>query len=297
MPRPDELPEALKPLARRHAIRLDYETFDTQVDQLIAKLTQILAAGAADATRSERLPGDAVPTPAHGVTDVPVTEPLAPPPADIPPAAPETPPGPEPAARRRTVAVAAIGLLVLGLVGALIFLWPDSGSDGSGADTTTVTTVIGVRDRLGPGERLAPGELIATADGRHQLEMTTDGRLVLTTNGDEKWAPDRQGPPGSHAVMQDSDGNFVVYQPAGPFVWASGTTSDPGASLVVEDRQGEARITIYAPDGRDLWHRPLADVPEPEPTVVESTTATTAATTSLPETTLPGTTAPPTTTL
>ena len=288
MPRPDELPPALKPLARRHATHLDHVTFQTQAEELVAKLQRIVAAGPAEPPSTERLPGDAVPTPAHGLTDVgPGHEPPTTPPAVL-----ETPPSPPSGGRRRLVALAALGLLVLGAVGALILLWPDSGSNG-GEGTTSTTAAPQVRDRLEPGERLNPGTFLATADGRHRLEMTTGGRLQLTTDGQVRWG-EPSGPQGSWANMQATDGNFVVYPPVGDVaVWASRTGGNPGAYLRLEDRSGEGRITIYAADGTELWHRPLAGGPEPTPP--DTTTETTAATT-LPETTVPVTTVPVTTT-
>jgi TIR domain len=281
MPQAHDLPPDLQALARRHAVRIDHVTFKTQADELVADLQRILSAGAAEAESEERLPGDAEPTPAEGLTEVrPDREPPAPTPPT--PGAPETPPGPEPESRRRTVALAAIGLLVLVLVGALILLWPDSGSDSGGA-TTTTTAAPEVRDRLAAGDRLEPGEFIATADGRHRLEMTTTGLLVASTDGDTWWSSTPSGPSGSWATLQE-DGNLVVYRSAagGP-VWASQTNRNPGAYLVIEDRNGTGRITISAGDGSVLWREPKHS--EPERTTPETSTATTDAATTVPDTT------------
>ena len=273
MPRAEDLPADLKPLARRQATRLDYESFDSQADRLVAALGKILAPTPDAAPASEEhLPGDAVPTPAHGMTD----EPAAP-----------VPSGPE--SRWRLIGLVALVVLVLGVVAAIL-LWPDPGPEGGGDTTSSIPPV---RDRLASGNRLDPGDFIATADGRHRLEMTAAGRLVLTTDGVTRWES-LAGPPGSWANMQASDGNLVVYAAAeGGAVWASATGGHPGAYLVIGAAEGQGRITIYDRDGRELWHRPEAGVVPSSPTV-ETTTATTAATTTPPETTVPGTTATPT---
>src|SRR5262245_5063873 len=42
MPRPDELPEAIKPLARRHAVRLTHEKFKADTQGLIRAIQQAL---------------------------------------------------------------------------------------------------------------------------------------------------------------------------------------------------------------------------------------------------------------
>jgi hypothetical protein len=186
--------------------------------------------------------------------------------------------------RWRVLAVAAAVVLLVGVVAALLF-WPEPSPDD---DASTQT-----QDGLDSGARLDPGEFIATADGRHRLEMTEDGELVLTTDGVTRWESS-EGPPGAWANMQASDGNLVVYRTAeGGAVWASETNGHPGAYLVLEAPQGEGRVTIYDRDGRVLWYRPQAGVTPTTPTV-ESTTAptqTTAAMTTLPGTTVPGTTA------
>lgn len=63
MPRTDDLPEVLRGLARRNAVRLDHETFRSDVNHLLTALERILAAGAyarpsqtADSSSAERVP-------------------------------------------------------------------------------------------------------------------------------------------------------------------------------------------------------------------------------------------------
>lgn len=170
--------------------------------------------------------------------------------------------------RRRVIGLAAIVVLLLGVVAAIV-LWPDPGPDDDDGTQT--------QDRLSSGARLDPGEFIAIADGRHRLEMTADGELVLTTDGVTRWESN-EGPPGSWANLQASDGNLVVNRAGeGGAVWASETNGHPGAYLVLEAPQGEGQITIYDRDGRVLWYRPVPGATATLPTV-ESTIATTATT-------------------
>jgi hypothetical protein len=194
--------------------------------------------------------------------------------------------------RWRIIGLVAAVVIALGVVAAIL-LWPDPGPDDAGG---TTTTTIQVSDRLEPDARLNPGEFITTPDGRHRLEMTAEGELVLTTDGVERWVSP-EGPPGAWVNMQAADGNLVVYRSAegGP-VWATQTEGSPGAYLVVEDRNGSGFVAIYDRDGTQLWSRPR---PGDRPTIptVESTTATavtTEAITTVPQTTVPGTTATPT---
>jgi hypothetical protein len=52
MPRPDELPSALRPLSRRNAVRVDAESFRRDADALLEQLTPLLLPGRPEPTRT-----------------------------------------------------------------------------------------------------------------------------------------------------------------------------------------------------------------------------------------------------
>nr|AEQ20334.1 formylglycine-generating sulfatase-like enzyme [uncultured bacterium EC5] len=86
MPEADALPEDLKPLARRHALALDFRRFDAEIARLVAVIRRILANPAQDAKSAvEAAAGPAAAAPA------------APPPAEAADEAPAARPGPAPA--------------------------------------------------------------------------------------------------------------------------------------------------------------------------------------------------------
>jgi hypothetical protein len=47
-----------------------------------------------------------------------------------------------------------------------------------------------------------------------------------------------------------TDGNLVIYDPAGHALWASGTWHDPGSYVVVQD---DGNVVIYRPNGTPAW--------------------------------------------
>src|SRR5437773_2200413 len=88
-------------------------------------------------------------------------------------------------------------------------------------------------DRLNPGDSLAVGGSITSQDGRFTLTLQADGNLVLDEPGrGARWATGTDGRTVSQAVMQ-TDGNFVLYGPAGP-IWATATEGHPGSYLAVQ---------------------------------------------------------------
>ncbi len=78
-------------------------------------------------------------------------------------------------------------------------------------------------DRLYAEQRLNPGQRITSTNGQYFLVQQGDGNLVLYTNGNFPiWATGTDGNPGAWLIMQ-SDGNLVVYSSTGRALWASGT--------------------------------------------------------------------------
>lgn len=93
-----------------------------------------------------------------------------------------------------------------------------------------------------PGSALGADQAISSCDGRFSLVQQGDGNLVLYMAGKGAlWSSGTQGTAGRTTVMQD-DGNLVVYTPEGKAVWNSGTWGHPGAWLAVQD---DGNVVIY----------------------------------------------------
>ncbi|MEA2599825.1 MAG: hypothetical protein QOF89_817 [Acidobacteriota bacterium] len=97
---------------------------------------------------------------------------------------------------------------------------------------------------------LYPGQSLYSCDGRfHLVLQQSDGNLVLYQGGTPLWGSGTNGRPSAVAIMQ-SDGNFVIYDSTGTAIWASGTQNHPGAHLAV---QNDGNVVIYSSGGTPLW--------------------------------------------
>ena len=47
-----------------------------------------------------------------------------------------------------------------------------------------------------------------------------------------------------------TDGNLVIYNPAGQAKWNSGTVGNPGAFVILQD---DGNLVIYSTTARPLW--------------------------------------------
>lgn len=93
-----------------------------------------------------------------------------------------------------------------------------------------------------PGAALGVNQGLTSCDGRFTLIQQEDGNLVLyMANKGAIWASGTAGTAGRTAVMQ-GDGNLVVYTPDGKPVWDSGTWGHPGAWLAVQD---DGNVVLY----------------------------------------------------
>jgi hypothetical protein len=116
---------------------------------------------------------------------------------------------------------------------------------------------------LNANEWLMPGQYMSSPNGRYQLQMQTDGNLVLynVANMAALWQSHTSMYPGLRAVMQ-ADGNFVLYDgwvEYGQYnaYWHSHTWQYPGSTLHLQD---DGNLVIYAPDGYVPWH---TNTPQP----------------------------------
>jgi len=101
---------------------------------------------------------------------------------------------------------------------------------------------------LPAGKALGINESLTSCDGRFTLVQQDDGNLVLyEVGGGALWATGTYKTDASVAIMQD-DGNLVVYNPEGTPLWDSGTWGNPGAWLAVQD---DGNLVIYT--SKAIW--------------------------------------------
>ena len=101
---------------------------------------------------------------------------------------------------------------------------------------------------LSPGQTLAAGQSVTSDGGGYRLTMQTDGNLVLYGPAGARWSTGTVRSGADRAVMQ-GDGNVVVYRGSAA-VWASGTNGvAAGGSLVVQD---DGNVVLYAGGGA-VW--------------------------------------------
>lgn len=114
--------------------------------------------------------------------------------------------------------------------------------------TPRVAAAAAGTSKLAPGEKLTAGQSIKSPNGKYTLFMQTDGNFVLYGPAGATWAAGTQGA-GNYAAMQ-ADGNLVVYSSQGAPKWYSGTWEQPGASLSLQD---DGNLVLYK-SGAAVWH-------------------------------------------
>jgi L,D-peptidoglycan transpeptidase YkuD (ErfK/YbiS/YcfS/YnhG family) len=122
------------------------------------------------------------------------------------------------------------------------------------ATVLSVLAVVSVAQATPPttlfaGGRLDAGEMLQSANGSYRLVMQRDGNLVVSTAANRPlWASGTSGNAGAYLVMQ-GDGNAVVYR-AGRALWHTHTAGNAGARLVM---QSDANLVVYRSDGTAAW--------------------------------------------
>jgi len=115
-------------------------------------------------------------------------------------------------------------------------------------EPTPVKTLV--KDRLMAGEELLPKMKIVSANGRFTLIQQGDGNLVIYNDKNRPtWASHTNGKTVKNCIMQ-TDGNLVQYLPYHVAVWASNTHGNPGAYLVM---QNDGNLVIYGKNNKPLW--------------------------------------------
>ncbi len=100
------------------------------------------------------------------------------------------------------------------------------------------------------GTVLRAGMELKSRNGEFQLEMQSDGNLVLYDGSRPTWSTGTSGRTGAAAVLQ-RDGNFVLYWD-GRALWASMTDRN-GSSANVLVIQVDGDLVIYSGSGTALW--------------------------------------------
>jgi hypothetical protein len=105
---------------------------------------------------------------------------------------------------------------------------------------------------LTAGQSLMPGQSLHSPDGQFTLVLQqSDGNLVLYDPvGKPLWSSGTSNRGAALAIMQ-TDGNFVIYNNSSVPLWNTVTWGHPGASLAL---QTDANLVVYAPNnGGALW--------------------------------------------
>jgi hypothetical protein len=124
-------------------------------------------------------------------------------------------------------------------------------SDGAGPTVHSIgSRVVPGCGALASGQRLMWNEAIASCDGRFALLQQQDGNLVLYQIGvGALWESGTAGAPVQLADMQ-ADGNLVLRHLGGAAGWQSGTAGHGNAWLAVQD---DGNAVLYAPGGVPIW--------------------------------------------
>jgi hypothetical protein len=102
-------------------------------------------------------------------------------------------------------------------------------------------------DNMVAGEYLFPGQRVVAAGCYYHLDMQSDGNLVTYGNSSARWSTSTNGRAG-YAVFQ-TDGNFVLRNWNDAPIWNTATVPHSGARLV---QQSDGNLVVY--DGTAaLW--------------------------------------------
>lgn len=114
-----------------------------------------------------------------------------------------------------------------------------------------------------PDQYLAGGSELRSPNGRYTLAYQHDGNLVLYKNypfHDRKWLWDSARFSAAGRCVMQGDGNLVVYDAAGGYVWDTSTNGQPGAYLEVQD---DGNVVVYRSDRHALWATNTVQPPGP----------------------------------
>lgn len=136
---------------------------------------------------------------------------------------------------------------------------PNSGSrtlyglDSADNRTSKLTENAGTRgaaDQLTSGETLLPGQRLISSDGRFSFVLQeSDGNAVIYGPSGALWGSSTTNGRSTLIAMQH-DGNVVMRGPANEAVWDTGTGGHPGARLLM---QNDGNLVIYINGWTAVW--------------------------------------------
>jgi surface antigen len=142
---------------------------------------------------------------------------------------------------------------------------PASAATIIGASVSPASAAAGpdLGSQLSAGQTMQAGQYLQSPGGQYKLVMQTDGNLVEYNAADVAlWDPPPPnglyGHTGDRAVLQQSDGNFVVLSSGSSPLWSSGTYGNPGDHLSLQD---DGNLVIYSATGSALWATMTGTVP------------------------------------
>lgn len=113
---------------------------------------------------------------------------------------------------------------------------------------TPAAAVTYLGSSLGPGASLVAGQCLISPGGAYQMCLQTDGNVVEYGAGRALWTAGTGGRGGTRLINQ-TDGNLVLYTPGWAPVWNTGSAGRGATALVT---QGDGNIVAYA-GGTAVW--------------------------------------------
>lgn len=105
------------------------------------------------------------------------------------------------------------------------------------------TAVRGAQDRLTGGENLLPSQSLISSDSRFSLVLQqSDGNAVIYGPTGALWSSNTAGGQSTALVLQ-LDGNIVIRSPVNDPIWFSNTANNPGSVLIM---QNDGNLVLYA---------------------------------------------------
>ena len=105
-------------------------------------------------------------------------------------------------------------------------------------------------DTLANGQTLRIGETMTSANGRYTLTLNEYGQIMLLDDGRLYWATPKQTNSHQYRLVQQTDGNMVVYR-GSTAVYSSGQQSS-GARLTLQD---DGNLVVRSTSGAARWTR------------------------------------------
>jgi len=132
-----------------------------------------------------------------------------------------------------------------------LVIYSTSGTALWASNTVNVPPFIDMSDTtLSSNTLLYPNQFLETDDGNYQLLLQLDSNLVLYYQGQPIWASNTVGESAAFLVNQN-DGNLVLYNSSGKPLWAS-NTNGKGPSLLI--MQNDGNLVLYNSSGVATWN-------------------------------------------